>query len=212
MAYILGFFAADGSMIKNKRGGYYIEFSITDEIILKHIKRVTGSRHKIAVRSNRKESHKKLFRLQIGSREWFEDLSQLGFTQGKSKTLQFPVIPKLYISDLVRGYFDGDGCVYFKKLKFADRKKLRAVLMTLFTSGSLSFLQNLHGILRSKGIVGGSVKSKKRGFELTFSHKDSLALYHFLYNTVPATDLYLPRKYRLFKKAIRVLYPDAVVA
>jgi hypothetical protein len=30
MAYVLGFFAADGNMSKNKRGGCYIDFGITD--------------------------------------------------------------------------------------------------------------------------------------------------------------------------------------
>jgi hypothetical protein len=30
MAYILGFFAADGTMIKNRRGAHFIELEITD--------------------------------------------------------------------------------------------------------------------------------------------------------------------------------------
>ena len=32
-----------------------------------------------------------------------------------------------------------------------------------------------------------------------------------MYDTVPATGLYLPRKYKIFQKAIKTLYPDAVV-
>ena len=31
MAYVLGYFAADGCMIKNKRGAHYIEFTSIDK-------------------------------------------------------------------------------------------------------------------------------------------------------------------------------------
>jgi hypothetical protein len=30
MAYVLGFFTADGNMLKNKRGAHFIEFNTTD--------------------------------------------------------------------------------------------------------------------------------------------------------------------------------------
>lgn len=212
MAYVLGFFAADGSMLQNNRGGYYIEFHITDQIILRHIRTVISSSHKITKRLPRNLKHKILYRLQIGSKEWFEDLSHLGFTQHKSNTLRFPDVPKEYIADFVRGYFDGDGCVYFKKLKYADRRYPRFVLLSLFTSGSSGFLASLWELLRKQGIKGGSLKKKASGFELVFSHKDSVALYRLMYHTIPITGLYLPRKYRLFTKAVRTLYPNADVA
>ncbi|PIP28260.1 MAG: hypothetical protein COX29_02045 [Candidatus Moranbacteria bacterium CG23_combo_of_CG06-09_8_20_14_all_35_22] len=50
MAYVLGFFAADGCMIKNNRGAYFIEFQITDKDILLKIKKLLGSNHKITER------------------------------------------------------------------------------------------------------------------------------------------------------------------
>ena len=84
--------------------------------------------------------------------------------------------------------------------------------MSLFTSGSREFLAALHTLLKEHGIYGGSLKNKERGFELAFSSKDSLALYTFMYNTAPDTELYLPRKYKLFRKAMRKMYPNAVVA
>ena len=212
MAYVLGFFAADGSMLENKRGGKFIEFSITDRIVLDRIRAVIGSSHKITKRPSRSPKWKDIYRIQIGSREWFADLTRLGFTQHKSNTLRFPKVPKKYLGDFVRGYFDGDGCVYFKKLKYADRKYKRWVALSLFTSGSRDFLEMLHEVLKSFGVTGGSLKRKERGFELVFSHKDSLALYTLMYHTASITDLYLPRKYKLFTKAMKILYPNAVVA
>lgn len=212
MAYVLGFFAADGSMIRNKRGGHFIEFTITDRVVLELIQRVTGSTHKIQKRPSRNVAWKTQYRIQIGSKKWFADLSRLGFTQNKSNTLLFPKIPKKYLSDFVRGYFDGDGCIYFKKLKFADRKNKRWIVLTLFTSGSEAFLRSLHTALLSIGVKGGSLRKKARGFDLSLSSRDSLAIYRLMYHTAPITDLYLPRKYKLFTKAMKTLYPNAVVA
>jgi hypothetical protein len=211
MAYVLGYFAADGSMLKNNRGGYYIEFTSTDRILLEHVQKATGSTHKLTQRMEdaRNQPHwKASYRIQIGSKEWFQDLEKLGFTQNKSNTLQFPNVPDEHLAHFVRGYFDGDGCAYFNKLKYADRNNLRWVLVTLFTSGSKSFLEKLHSALRENGIVGGSICDKMRGFELKLSHKDSLALYRLMYHTAEVSELFLPRKREKLEEAIQVLGLD----
>src|SRR3989344_1510650 len=211
MAYVLGYFAADGSMLRNKRGGHFIEFTTTDRCVLITIKRVCDASQQLSIRPQRDEKWKEQYRLQIGSKEWFADLSSLGFTQAKSHTLNFPEVPEEVLGHFVRGYFDGDGCIYFNKLKYADRKSNRWVLLTLFTSGSRPFLESLHRALTPHGVAGGSLVNKERGFELKFSHKDSLALYRLMYDTSCTTGLYLPRKYKIFHKAIKTLYGNAVV-
>ena len=206
MAYVLGYFAADGSMIENVRGGYYIEITSTDIELLQIVKRVTGSTHKISTRPKRSENCNVSYRIQIGSTAWFSDLEKLGFTPNKSLTLSFPHVPQEYFGDFVRGYFDGDGCVYFKELQYADRKNKRWILMTLFTSGSQSFLKSLHRRLKEYNIRGGVVKPKgKGGFELVFSHRDSLALYKLLYKREQSSHLNLKRKREKLEKAIDVL-------
>lgn len=205
MAYVLGFFAADGSMVLNNRGAHFIEFTITDRIVLEMIQKAVDSTHKIQKRSHNNSAWKSQYRLQIGSKEWFADLSRLGFTRNKSNTLTFPKVPKKYFGDFVRGYFDGDGCVYFKRLHYADRKNLRWVLLTLFTSGSRLFLNALWNALKIHGIRGGSLKKKDRGFELVFSHNDSIALHRVMYHTNKVLELYLPRKRHKLENAIQEL-------
>lgn len=207
MAYVLGFFAADGNMIRNKRGACFISFHITDKIILGQIRRVLGSNHKIAVR-DRGARYKLGYRLQIGSKEYFEDLSSFGFTPNKSMKMTLPDVPAACFGDFVRGYFDGDGCVYLKKLKVADRKNEKWIFSSRFTAGSRTFLDPLLAALRARGVKGGFVVAKKSGFELVLSHRDSLALYRLMYDTMAATDIYLPRKYRIFRKAVDTLYAD----
>ena len=210
MAYVLGFFAADGNMLKNNRGAHFIEFQVTDRQILSEIKGIVGSSHKLRSRI-RNENHKTNYRLQIGSKEWFTDLTRLGFTPRKSLTLTLPAIPAAFKASFVRGYFDGDGGVYFKKYKSKDRKNERLVFITRFTSGNRAFLLSLHDLLKvDAGIRGGSIitKTHQSGFDLVLSHRDSVALCRFMYNNGPR--IYLKRKYVVFQKALKTLYGQDV--
>ncbi|HEV7449520.1 MAG TPA: LAGLIDADG family homing endonuclease [Candidatus Paceibacterota bacterium] len=206
MAYVLGFFAADGSMIRNARGGCFIEFHNTNRPLLLKIRRALGSNHALGSRPG-KAQWKIRHRLQIGSKVMFADLQYLGFVQNKANRVALPAIPSPHLSHYLRGYFDGDGNVYFKKHFAKDRGKERWVFNCRFTSGSLAYLQDLHILTREKGCSGGFITHKNRGYELVFSHKDSVALFKIMYDTVPTTGLYLPRKYRLFRRAIKTLYP-----
>lgn len=208
MAYVLGFFAADGTMIANNRGAHFIEFHITDKELLLQLRSAVRSNHKIGIRDRRAEgaNWKVGYRLQIGSKEWFQDLSGLGFTSRKSLSMKFPVIPKELFGDFVRGYFDGDGCVHFKKYWAQDRGKMRWSFSTRFTSGSRIFLEHLQKTLHSRGLQKGFITKKNRGHELVFSHSDSLALFRLMYDTVPHSGLYLARKYKLFLKAVETLW------
>ncbi len=211
MAYVLGFFAADGNMIRTKRGGHFISFHITDKIVLQQIRRAMGSNHKIATRIDPRPNCKTGYRIQIGSKIFYQDLQDLGFTPKKSKTMTLPrVLPDLF-GHFVRGYFDGDGCIYFKKLIVKGRKNKKWIFSSRFTAGSRTFLDPLLYALRNRGIRGGFIVNKQRGFELVLSHRDSVALFHLMYDTVSDNGLYLPRKYKIFKQAVRTLYGNAAV-
>lgn len=206
MAYVLGFFAADGTMARNNRGAHFIEFHITDKSILDNIKKVMNSDHKISKRVSKNSKHKTMYRLQIGSKEMFEDLLRLGFMPQKTKVLAFPDIPMKYLNHFIRGYFDGDGCVYFKKHKFSDRKNLKWVFTSRFTCGNKKFLDQMKSVLSDKDVIKGGFTQKKRGgWDFVLSRRDSVALFHFMYNN-RETSLFLERKFKLFKKAIETLY------
>ncbi len=205
MAYVLGFFAADGYMWESARGAYFFGFQIKDKNLLYKIRKILNSNHKIAQRISKNSNWHDSYRLQIGSKEMFNDLLMLGMTPAKSKTLTFPKIPKEYLKDFIRGYFDGDGNVYFKKHFAKDRGKDRWVFQTRFTSASRRFLKEIQERLKKKYIQGGYIYQKQRGYELVFSHRDSIALYELMYNNT-ATSLYLRRKKDIFEKALRTLY------
>lgn len=207
MAYVLGFFAADGSMIRNNRGAHFIEFQITDLDILNKIRKAFRSEHKI---SSRKKNNrcKVAYRLQIGSKEMFEDLADLGFTQAKTKVIRMPEIQDQYKSDFIRGYFDGDGHVSFGSYKTKDRKNPRTILQAGFTSGSKEFLEDLKKSLEEKNIKSFISEKKKEGknygYALILSHKSSLALYELMYNNGNCS-IYLERKKVKFRKGLKKL-------
>ena len=213
MAYILGFVAADGYVFKNPRGSHYLGFSSNDKELLIKIRAVLGSNHKIGIKKRKKQNlnWKKHYVLQIGGKDMVGHLRKFGIVQNKSLVIKFPKIPRKYLGDFVRGYFDGDGCVHFRKHYKKDRDKLDWTFRTDFTSGSKKFLLGLANSLR-KTTKGGFLYSKKGGYNLTFSRQDSVALFKLMYNNV-ASRLFLERKHEIFLRAFRTLnYKVAGVA
>ena len=103
MAYVLGFFFADGSYDINKRGGEYFSFQITDKELLADIKKVMKSDHKISVRLRRKSFENTQYRLQVGSKDMCSDLRTLGISNRKAHTAKFPRVPKIYLGHFIRG-------------------------------------------------------------------------------------------------------------
>lgn len=181
MTYVLGFFAADGCMIKNNRGAHFVEFHITDKDILEKIKKLLGSNHKIATRDRKNPNWKIGYRLQIGNKEIFNDLIKLGMTPRKSNVIRMPSVPNECLSHFVRGYFDGDGCVSIGEYQKKDRKSKSKVIITGFTSGSRKFLEDLRFILTKNQIIKGGTLYQTDGCRLCFSTHDSLRLYQFMY-------------------------------
>lgn len=196
MAYVLGFFAADGNMMKNKRGAHFMEFVSTDKDIVLKIKNAFNSDNKITrrLRSNR---WKPSYRLQIGSKEIFNDLLKLGMVPAKSNIIKFPYTPNKYFKDFIRGYFDGDGHVSVSEYQRNDRKSKSRTILTGFTSGSKEFLEGLKKVLTKHAVVRGGTLFHHQGYRLCFSIHDSLRLYNFMYRD--SGTLYLDRKKVIFE-------------
>ena len=79
MAYVLGYFIADGDMSVNKRGSHYIGFTSTDYELLKKVKQLIGVKQKIGAKKSSGVNQKPSFRIQIGSKKFFNDVCELGF-------------------------------------------------------------------------------------------------------------------------------------
>lgn len=201
MSYVLGFFAADGYITVNKRGGQFWCIQITDKKLLEQIRKAIQSEHKISTRVMR-GNESTLYRLQIGSIEMCEDLRELGFSERKTKNLVVPIIPQKYFSDFVRGYFDGDGNVWVG-VTHKERETQGLAIQVALTSCSKVFLESIRKRLNIYGIEGGSIfQPKENCYRLQFGTKDSLKFYDFMYNHRSHTKnkLFLDRKKAVFEK------------
>jgi len=200
MAYVLGFFAADGYMTLNKRGGHFWSIQINDRDLLEAIRDAVGSEHLIGVRTRSGNEHA-AYRLQIGSKEMCDNLRKLGMQERKTKSLALPAVPDTYLSEFVRGYFDGDGNVWMGRMN-KERASPNLVILTVFTSCSFAFLKQLQERLLRIGLNGGSLYKAKGSYaRLQFSVSDSLKIYELMYNSRVScsSKLFLKRKKEAFE-------------
>ncbi len=203
MAYVLGFFAADGYITVNKRGGQFWAIDIIDKSIVEKIKRTIEAEHKISTRKTA-DGKSVSYRLQIGSIEMCDDLRRLGYAERKTKNLSIPHIPSVYFSHFVRGYFDGDGNVWVGAIH-KDRKTKGLAIQTVFTSCCLDFLERLSGELEKHGILRGRIREGRGGYyRLVYSINSSLKLYDFMYNGYSKDSIALIRKKRVFERFKRM--------
>ncbi len=198
MAYVLGFFCADGAMTINPRGSKYIDFCITDGDLLLKIKKCFDAKQSI-IRKDPVRG-KAIYRLQIGSKVIFNDLTLLGLTPKKTFRFEMPPIPNLFLSHFVRGYFDGDGNVWSGMIH-KERKTPTTALRTVFTSGNKKFLEQLACILKERIGVSGFFTATGGASQLVYSIRPSLSLYRFMYTDIE-NNLFLNRKKAVFEKYI----------
>ncbi len=207
MAYVLGFLVADGSVTDADASSrtQYIEFTNTDKKIIEKIRDALQSKHPLQFRKPRVTKypdgafHKSspIFRLRIGSKELFADILKLGVIPRKSNVITFPKIPPKHLSHFVRGYFDGDGCIYIEYRKRGDEEAPKR-MRTIFTSGSQQYLEGLREELSMVTDMGkGNMYYEHRAFRLVYDTNESRKLFRFMYRG--KRDLFLKRKYNIFK-------------
>lgn len=179
MAYVFGFWCADGCIYRERV--FDITIHKKDKYLIKQIAKELEYEGPIQDYVDRQAC-----RINFSCKEIYNDICSLGGCERKSNVLKFPAIPKQYLSDFIRGYFDGDGCVM-------NLKNHR--LNSSFTSGSKEFLDALHKILKEKaGVVGGSYNPSD--LSLYFGKKDTLKIGEYIYKDNP--ELFLLRKRNKF--------------
>lgn len=187
MAYVLGFIYADGNM---SRDSYKIRIASKDIQILEDIKRVMGSSHPIVCEKN---DIGEWYSLLISNKVIYGDLRRLGIFPNKSLTMRLPDVPKEYMNDFIRGYFDGDGCIIEVK-----RNRPTPGLEFDFATGSKDFADKLINLLNEE--VHESIRlsnPRKNYYRVRGWNKASEALFEYMYSNEPT--IYLERKYNKFK-------------
>jgi hypothetical protein len=178
MAYILGFFCADGFIATDNQT---VSISQKDKSILIRIRNELDSNQPLYYNAD-----SGVYMLHFHSKIIKNDLITLhGITPNKSLTLNFPEIPAIYLSHFIRGYFDGDGYVKYERR------------IVSFVGGSKKFMRRLKETIDALGF-----KTEFQHFEncyrLFLTGRKSIKKFsQWIYKD---KDLYLERKYLEFCK------------
>ena len=148
-AYILGFLYADGY---NSDKQVVISQLEQDVDILEKINKALNADNQIK-RKLQSTNNKTVCQLCYSSIDMCTDLTNLGCFRNKSLACTFPTfLDKSLIRHFIRGYFDGDGCVWIGKRKIMTVKdktrpsgfRERIVQNVKFTiTGNMTFINSL---------------------------------------------------------------------
>ena len=204
-AYFLGLLAADGCIHKSIPGKRNTRISLTlkveDKYIIDALAKAIdyrGTVRIITIRSGQYAGHQ-YGRLVFTSNKMTADLSKYGITSSKSSTFQYPLIPEEFNYDFIRGYFDGNGSVFISNEKHWRTKKITPVIHFRFC-GPEKLLVEIQNKLNIKGRL---VKSKK-SFVYELQCKRNVQANIFFSKIYTDTNLYLKRKYDIFKNVQRL--------
>lgn len=200
MAYVLGYFAADGSMYKNKNGSCYIAFTSTDKELIRTVQDILHLKNKIEIYQP-KGNTKLRYTIQIGSKKIYKKFLEFGFTPNKSLNLNFPKIADNLIGDFLRGYFDGDGCAYFKLIFRRNRRKPYPFFQLSFRCGSKKFLISIKRTLSRLIFTEGNIYFHSGAYTLSYTPKDVVKSYHLMYPTGSVS--HLQRKRQVLELGIK---------
>ena len=193
-AYFLGLIYADGCVYPLKNS-LYIKLTKEDEYILEEFKKDIKSTKPLYQRKSeliKGTSYigKAQSKIELNSKILIEDLKTLGVVQNKSLILTFPnYIPNKFMHDFIRGYFDGDGCIYNSQGR----------IMLNFT-GSEYFCKGLCSWLENNLNIKTKCKQDKRGkswYLYIFRITDVLKFCNYIYQN--EQELKLFRKFKKFK-------------
>ncbi|MFA7219502.1 MAG: hypothetical protein WC119_03290 [Synergistaceae bacterium] len=188
MAYVLGFWFADGHIYcPNKT--FILDQHDKDKPLIEKIAGIMGSDRPVQVVSQKVS---KMARMVVVSSTIVEDIIKLGGKENKSLDILFPVIPKKYLPDFVRGYFDGDGSIWYAKHHRCH--------LSNFTCGSYEFIHGLfEELTRNIPDFRSSLHIEKRGTcVLCMAKNSTIKLGKFMYHDKDV--IKMERKYLLFNK------------
>lgn len=202
-AYILGLLFADGYNSIDK-SSIRISLQYTDVDILLKIKDKIGSSKELIFIDckNRKSSNgyisKDMYQLEFYSSHICKQLAKLGMIQNKSLVLEYPDIDEKYNSHFIRGYFDGDGsfCPHYTKKGYFQS-------MATITSTEQFCKRALDIIRRNTNVNGGIYDaSSHNGITKVIGISGTNQCREFFEWMYKDADLYLERKYNLYKNTI----------
>lgn len=204
-AYIVGFIAADGALVKTKATtALTITIKYEDKAVLEFIKSEIGNEHKLQeiIRPSSFDSSKTIhhIRYTMSDRHITEALNKLGITSNKSLSIGNIIknIPYEYRDAFIIGYFDGDGSVTIRDGEYPNDRGILCKDYSLYIQirGTQEFLS---GICNHLKIDTSHIHQNDSIPHLSFASKKDTYRFFQCYKNLP---FYYERKYNKFLQRI----------
>ena len=166
-AYWLGFIYADGWISISKRNSnpkynryeFGMELQERDGYMLERLNNILGGKHIVrkhhneyVIHSNKNVTISDSYLLKIYSKNFVLDLFNNGIDIHKSNSKVFPLVDDSLFPDFLRGYIDGDGCLY---------KTKNGHLVVHITGANIEILKYIQEKLRLKYNIQTKIYSEK---------------------------------------------------
>lgn len=204
-AYIVGFIAADGSLVKtNDTTTLTITIKYEDKAVLEFIKSEIGNEHKL-LEITRPSSYNPSkiihhIRYAISDKYITQALNKLGITSNKSLTMGNIInnIPYKYRDAFIIGYFDGDGSVSIRDGLYPNDRGIMCKDYSLYIHirGTKEFFK---GICHHLNIDESHIREYDSIPTLSFASKKDTYRFFQCYNNLP---FYYIRKHDKFLQRI----------
>lgn len=208
-SYLVGFLLGDGYLCapNNKTfRSYKIEITLArkDEEFLYKLRDLFGSTHKIFRYNSNCPNEKHLnshpsIRLTMNSKVIFEDLVNIGVTPKKKYTAKWiDQCPEEFVSHMVRGFCDADGCITNSETK----NRPQSTLAVTFSGTESNMLGVQKSFSKIYGIEVGTVYHADDGpyYYYTLSgNRVAIAFCEWIYKDSTEENR-LERKYQVYKK------------
>lgn len=204
-AYIVGFIAADGALVKTKNTTTLtITIKYEDKAVLEFIKSEIGNTHKLQeiIRPASYNPSKIIhhIRYTISDKHITKALNELGITTNKSLSIGNIIknIPYKYRDAFIIGYFDGDGSVTIRDGYHPNDRGILCKDYSLYIQirGTKSFLL---GICEHLKISISHIRQNDSIPHLSFASKKDTYRFFQCYKNLP---FYYERKYSKFLQRI----------
>ncbi len=212
-AYWLGFLYADGN---NCNGRLAVSLSEIDKEHIEKLKQFLNTNRPLWYRKsniikikyrNKTYVSQPIWGLTVNSQILCQDLEKLGCVPNKSLILKFPTeqqVPDHLIRHFIRGYFDGDGCIYFN-LKNSKSKIGRRFIGSVYFVSPRVFCEKLKEILKNELNIHSTISNQ---YTNKITHSLSIGgrvqIIDFLNWIYKDSTIHLQRKWDKYQELLKI--------
>lgn len=193
-AYWLGVLLTDGYLDKKNK----VSLCLKDKEHIEHFKTFLESSHKIYTKTiiiNDKKCY--AYSLSFSDSTIYNDLNKLGCYNNKSFTVRLPLLENIYMPNLIRGVFDGDGCTTNKSYTCSNSLSI--------VSANLDFLNDIKYVLEKNSIIINGIHKSRNLYTLRISSKieNVKNFFNYIYKNSNTSNR-LNRKYESILKMLNL--------